>query len=135
MFTPAGQAEAFFLEITKANAMAPTDPAFWLPFEMHWWGHPLNWNDLNRTLSRKVLGAVLRLRSTVANSPASIVDAVGVEMGAVRFRSKGDLTTPAPDFRLAPGTDITQHASYVGFVLPISEVTPILAQMSARHLD
>jgi hypothetical protein len=33
VFTPAGQAEAFFLEITKADAMAPTDPAFWLPFE------------------------------------------------------------------------------------------------------
>ena len=41
VFTPAGHAEAFFLEITKANAMAPTDPAFWLPFEMALVGPPL----------------------------------------------------------------------------------------------
>jgi hypothetical protein len=41
VFAPAGQAEAFFLEITKANAMAPTDPAFWLPFEMALVGPPL----------------------------------------------------------------------------------------------
>jgi len=41
VFTPAAQAEAFFLEITKANAMAPTDPAFWLPFGMELVGPPL----------------------------------------------------------------------------------------------
>ena len=41
VFTPAGQAEAFFLEITKTNAMAPTDPAFWLPFGMALVGPPL----------------------------------------------------------------------------------------------
>ena len=41
VFTPAGQAEAFFLEITKADAMAPTDPAFWPPFEMALVGPPL----------------------------------------------------------------------------------------------
>ena len=41
VFTPAGRAEAFFLEITKANAMAPTDPAFWLPFKMALVGPPL----------------------------------------------------------------------------------------------
>ncbi len=41
VFTPAGHAEAFFLEITKADAMAPTDPAFWLPFEMALAGPPL----------------------------------------------------------------------------------------------
>jgi mannose-6-phosphate isomerase-like protein (cupin superfamily) len=41
VFTPAGQAEAFFLEITKTNAMAPTDPAFWLPFGMELVGPPL----------------------------------------------------------------------------------------------
>ena len=41
VFTPAGHAEAFFSEITKANAMAPTDPAFWLPFEMALVGSPL----------------------------------------------------------------------------------------------
>jgi mannose-6-phosphate isomerase-like protein (cupin superfamily) len=41
VFAPAGQAEGFFLEITKANAMAPTDPAFWLPFEMTLLGPPL----------------------------------------------------------------------------------------------
>jgi uncharacterized cupin superfamily protein len=41
VFAPAGQAEAFFLEINKANAMAPTDPAFWLPFDMALVGPPL----------------------------------------------------------------------------------------------
>jgi hypothetical protein len=41
VFTPAGQAEAFLVEITKADAMAATDPAFWLPFEMALVGSPL----------------------------------------------------------------------------------------------
>jgi quercetin dioxygenase-like cupin family protein len=41
VLAPAGPAEAFFLEITKANAMAPTDPAFWRPFDMALVGPPL----------------------------------------------------------------------------------------------
>ena len=41
VFVPAGQAEAFFVEITKGNAMAPTDPAFWRPFGMELEGPPL----------------------------------------------------------------------------------------------
>ena len=41
VFAPAGRAEAFFLEIANANAMAPTDPAFWPPFEMALAGPPL----------------------------------------------------------------------------------------------
>ena len=42
VFAPAGLAEAFFLKITSANAMAPTDPAFWPPFEMALMGPPLD---------------------------------------------------------------------------------------------
>jgi len=38
---PAGHLEAFFLEITRANAMAPMDPAFWPPFELALVGPPL----------------------------------------------------------------------------------------------
>lgn len=38
---PAGRLEAFFLEITKANAMAPQDPAFWSPYDMTLVGPPL----------------------------------------------------------------------------------------------
>lgn len=41
VFTPASRAEAFFLAITNANTMAPTDPAFWLPFGMALVGPPL----------------------------------------------------------------------------------------------
>jgi hypothetical protein len=38
---PAGRLEPFFIEITKANAMAPQDPAFWPPFNMTLFGPPL----------------------------------------------------------------------------------------------
>src|SRR5258708_17354684 len=38
---PASRLEPFFIEITKANAMAPQDPAFWLPFNMTLFGPPL----------------------------------------------------------------------------------------------
>ncbi len=38
---PAGRLEEFFLEITKANAMAPQDPAFWPPYDMTLTGPPL----------------------------------------------------------------------------------------------
>jgi len=41
VLAPAGPAEAFFLEITKGNAMAPMDPAFWRPYEMGLVGPPL----------------------------------------------------------------------------------------------
>lgn len=41
VFTPAGRAEAFFDAITSGNAMAPTDPAFWEPFDMALVGPPL----------------------------------------------------------------------------------------------
>jgi hypothetical protein len=41
VFVPAGQAEAFFMDVTKGSAMAPTDPAFWRPFEMALVGPPL----------------------------------------------------------------------------------------------
>jgi mannose-6-phosphate isomerase-like protein (cupin superfamily) len=38
---PAGRLEAFFLEITKADAMAPQDPAFWPPYDLALTGPPL----------------------------------------------------------------------------------------------
>jgi len=38
---PAGRLEEFFLEITRAGAMAPQDPAFWLPYDMELTGPPL----------------------------------------------------------------------------------------------
>lgn len=38
---PAGRAEAFFREITKGDAMAPQDPAFWPPYEMALVGPPI----------------------------------------------------------------------------------------------
>lgn len=39
---PAGKIEAFFHEITKANAVAPQDPAFWLPYDLALIGPPLD---------------------------------------------------------------------------------------------
>jgi len=38
---PAGRLEEFFLEITKAGAMAPQDPEFWPPFDLELTGPPL----------------------------------------------------------------------------------------------
>ncbi len=38
---PAGRLEEFFLEITKAAAMAPQDPAFWPPYDLELTGPPL----------------------------------------------------------------------------------------------
>jgi len=38
---PAGQLEAFLQEISKANAMAPQDPAFWRAYGMELVGPPL----------------------------------------------------------------------------------------------
>jgi quercetin dioxygenase-like cupin family protein len=40
-FAPAGQMEAFFLEVTKANAMPPQDPALWRAHGMELLGPPL----------------------------------------------------------------------------------------------
>lgn len=40
-FTPAGKMEAFFREITKANAMPPQDPALWRTYGMELVGPPL----------------------------------------------------------------------------------------------
>jgi len=40
-FTPAGKMEAFFREVTKANAMPPQDPALWRAHEMELLGPPL----------------------------------------------------------------------------------------------
>lgn len=41
-FTPAGHMEAFFREVTKANAMPPQDPALWRAHEMELLGPPLS---------------------------------------------------------------------------------------------
>lgn len=41
-FTPAGQMEAFFREVTKANAMPPQDPALWRAHGMELLGPPLS---------------------------------------------------------------------------------------------
>lgn len=41
-FAPAGQMEAFFREITKANAMAPQDPELWRAHGMELLGPPLS---------------------------------------------------------------------------------------------
>ncbi len=41
MFTPAGQMEAFFREVTKANAMPMQDPALWRAYGMELLGPPL----------------------------------------------------------------------------------------------
>ena len=40
-FLPAGQMEAFFREVTKANAMVPQDPALWRAYGMELVGPPL----------------------------------------------------------------------------------------------
>ena len=40
-FMPAGQMEAFFREVTKANAMPPQDPALWKAHGMELLGPPL----------------------------------------------------------------------------------------------
>ncbi|HEX3273130.1 MAG TPA: cupin domain-containing protein [Ktedonobacterales bacterium] len=40
-FAPAGQMEAFFREVTKANAMPPQDPALWHAHGMELVGPPL----------------------------------------------------------------------------------------------
>lgn len=40
-FMPAGQMEAFFREVTKANAMPPQDPALWRAHGMELIGPPL----------------------------------------------------------------------------------------------
>jgi mannose-6-phosphate isomerase-like protein (cupin superfamily) len=40
-FTPAGRMEAFFREVTKANAMPPQDPALWEAHGMQLLGPPL----------------------------------------------------------------------------------------------
>jgi mannose-6-phosphate isomerase-like protein (cupin superfamily) len=40
-FAPAWQMEAFFREITKANAMPPQDPALWRAYGMELVGPPL----------------------------------------------------------------------------------------------
>ena len=40
-FTPAGKMEAFFREVTKANAMPPQDPALWRAHGMELVGPPL----------------------------------------------------------------------------------------------
>jgi len=40
-FTPAGKMEAFFREVTKANAMPPQDPALWHEHDMELLGPPL----------------------------------------------------------------------------------------------
>ena len=40
-FMPAGKMEAFFREVTKANAMPPQDPALWRSYGMELMGPPL----------------------------------------------------------------------------------------------
>jgi quercetin 2,3-dioxygenase len=40
-FTPAGKMEAFFREVTKANAMPPQDPELWRGHDMELLGPPL----------------------------------------------------------------------------------------------
>ncbi len=41
VFNPAGRMEAFFREVTQANAMPPHDPALWLAHGMELLGPPL----------------------------------------------------------------------------------------------
>lgn len=41
VFSPAGQMEAFFREVTKANAMPPQDPELWRAHGMELLGPPL----------------------------------------------------------------------------------------------
>ena len=40
-FLPAGKMEAFFREVTRANAMPPQDPGLWRAHGMEWLGPPL----------------------------------------------------------------------------------------------
>jgi quercetin 2,3-dioxygenase len=40
-FTPAGGMEAFFRQVTKADAMPPQDPALWRAYGMELLGPPL----------------------------------------------------------------------------------------------
>jgi quercetin dioxygenase-like cupin family protein len=42
VFTPAGKMEAFFREVTKADAMPPQDPALWRAHDMELLGPPLD---------------------------------------------------------------------------------------------
>lgn len=42
VFTPAGAMEAFFREVTKANAMPPLDPGLWRAHGMELLGPPLS---------------------------------------------------------------------------------------------
>jgi len=42
VFSPAGKMEAFFREVTKANAMPPQDPALWRAHGMELLGPPLS---------------------------------------------------------------------------------------------
>ena len=42
VLAPAGKIEAFFHEITKADAPAPQDPAFWPPYDLTLIGPPLD---------------------------------------------------------------------------------------------
>src|SRR5262249_49084594 len=42
VFTPAGKMEAFFREVTKANAMPPQDPGLWRAHGMELLGPPLS---------------------------------------------------------------------------------------------
>lgn len=42
VFTPAGKMEAFFREVTRANAMPPQDPALWRAHGMELMGPPLS---------------------------------------------------------------------------------------------
>jgi quercetin dioxygenase-like cupin family protein len=42
VFSPAGKMEAFFREVTKANAMPPQDPALWREHGMELLGPPMS---------------------------------------------------------------------------------------------
>lgn len=50
-FAPAGQMEAFFREVSKANAMPPQDPALWRAYDMELVGPPLEVGALLNTRS------------------------------------------------------------------------------------
>jgi hypothetical protein len=41
VFSPAGKMEAFFREVTKANAMPPQNPELWRAYGMELLGPPL----------------------------------------------------------------------------------------------
>ena len=42
VLTPAGRIEAFFRELSRMEAMAPRDPAFWTQYDMQLLGPPLD---------------------------------------------------------------------------------------------